>query len=370
MNAAPSSSGETFYARTFALVSLFLLGLLTYRILLPVYAALAWAAFIAFLLHPLHVRLTRLLRGRRNVSAGLLTLLTVLVILGPITGLAATFAVQAEDLLRLAQRFTSEQLGSEQAAKASGLQALLEWLQSRFGITPDQIQKWTTDGARGALGMAATVGGKVFVGALGTALGFTISMFTVFFLVRDGADMINTARGLIPMPRADKRNLFEHLSAVVNAVIYGTGVTALVQGALLGIGFAIIGLPAPVVVGVLGAVLALLPVVGTPVLWGPAALILILQDRWGAAIFLLVWGLAVSTIDNILRPVLVSGRGARIGTLTVFIGIIGGASAFGAVGLFLGPVVLSMVMALVRFALERRQPQAGRSAAATDHDAD
>ena len=352
MNAAPSSSGETFYARTFALVSLFLLGLLTYRILLPVYAALAWAAFIAFLLHPLHVRLTRLLRGRRNVSAGLLTLLTVLVILGPITGLAATFAVQAEDLLRLAQRFTSEQLGSEQAAKASGLQALLEWLQSRFGITPDQIQKWTTDGA------------------LGTALRFTISMFTVFVLVRDGADMINTARGLIPMPRADKRNLFEHLSAVVNAVIYGTGVTALVQGALLGIGFAIIGLPAPVVVGVLGAVLALLPVVGTPVLWGPAALILILQDRWGAAIFLLVWGLAVSTIDNILRPVLVSGRGARIGTLTVFIGIIGGASAFGAVGLFLGPVVLSMVMALVRFALERRQPQAGRSAAATDHDAD
>src|SRR5690606_39562109 len=112
MNAAPSSSGETFYARTFALVSLFLLGLLTYRILLPVYAALAWAAFIAFLLHPLHVRLTRLLRGRRNVSAGLLTLLTVLVLLGPITCLAATFAGQAAGLLRLEQRCNSVPLGT------------------------------------------------------------------------------------------------------------------------------------------------------------------------------------------------------------------------------------------------------------------
>lgn len=363
MNAA-LPPGEVFYARTFALVTLFVLGLLSYRILLPVSAALAWAAFIAFLLHPLHVRLTRLLRGRRNLSAGLLTLLAILIVLGPITGLAAAFVVQAEDALQLAQRFAAEQMGAKgAAATGSGwLESLLARLQHSLGVAPAQVEEWVTDGARSSLRVLAAMGGKIFVGALGTALSFTISMFVVFFLVRDGAEMLKIVRGLIPMARPDKRHLFDHLSSVVHAVIYGTGLTALIQGAMLGVGFAVLGLPAPVVVGVLGALLALLPLVGTPVIWVPAVIVLALQGRWVAALILLVWGLVVSTVDNVLRPVLVSGRGARIGTLTVFIGVIGGVSAFGAVGLFLGPVVLSMVMALARFTLDLRQPHSVRSA--------
>lgn len=361
MNAVPPSS-EAFYARSFALLTLFVLGVLTYQILVPVYSALAWAAFIAFLLHPLHQRLSRLLRGRNNLSAGLLTLFAILILLGPITGLAAAFVVQAEDALRMAQRFVGEQMGGTGAAASSGwLESLLNNLQRRLGISPAQVEEWATDGARSTLRLLASMGGKIFVGALGTALSFTISMFTVFFLVRDGASMLKTVRGLIPMPRSDKRHLFDHLSSVVQAVIYGTGLTALIQGAMLGVGFAVLGLPAPVVVGVLGAVLALLPLVGTPLIWVPAVIALALQGRWITAIILLVWGLVVSTIDNILRPLLVSGQGARIGTLTVFIGVIGGVSAFGAVGLFLGPVVLSLVMALARFTLELRQPQRGRT---------
>lgn len=362
--------GEVFYARTFALITLFVLGLLSYRILVPVYAALAWAAFIAFLLHPLHIRLTRLLRGRKNLSAGLLTLFAILVILGPITGLAAAFAVQAEDVLKMAQRFASGQMSPDSAAAASSgwLESLLTRLQHSLGIAPTQVKEWATDGARTSLRLIAAMGGKIFVGALGTALSFTISMFIVFFLVRDGAQMLKVVRGLIPMARPDKRHLFDHLSSVVHAVIYGTGLTALIQGAMLGVGFAVLGLPAPVVVGVLGALLALLPLVGTPVIWVPAVIALALQGRWIAAFILLAWGLVVSTVDNVVRPILVAGRGAQIGTLTVFIGVIGGVSAFGAVGLFLGPVVLSMVMALARFTLELRQPQAIRTAPAARSD--
>jgi predicted PurR-regulated permease PerM len=352
-----AAPGEVFYARTFALISLFILGWLSYRILIPMYAALAWAAFIAFLLHPLQIRLTRLMRGHTNISAGLLTLFAVLIILGPLTGLTAAFVGQAEEVLKLAQRLASDQAGAQSsvAAGSSWLDSVLASVQRNIGISPAQVREWATEGARNTLGTLAAMSGKIFVGALGTALGFTISIFVVFFLLRDGARMVDTVRDLIPMQHNDKDRLFDHLNAVIHAVIYGTVLTAIIQGALLGIAFATLGLPAPVVVGVVGALLALLPVVGTPLIWVPAVIALAVQGRWVAAIILLAWGLFIVTIDNFLRPVLVSGR-APIGTLTVFIGVIGGASAFGTIGLFLGPVVLSMVMALARFTLEMRQP--------------
>lgn len=350
----PAAPGEVFYARTFALLSLLILGWMSYLILVPIYAALAWAAFIAFLLHPLQTRLSKLLRGHKNITASILTLFAVLIILGPLTGLTAAFVGQAEEMLKAAQQLASDESGA-QASRSGWLKSMLLSIQLKIGISPTQIQEWASEGARNALREMASMGGKVFVGALGTVFGFTISMFVVFFLLRDGEKMVDTVRDLIPMQRAAKDRLLDHLSSVMYAVIYGTVLTAIIQGALLGIAFATLSLPAPAVIGVVGAILALLPIVGTPVIWIPAVLVLASQDRWVAATILLVWGLFIISIDNVLRPILVSGR-APIGTLTVFVGVIGGATAFGTIGLFLGPVVLSMVMALVRFTLEVRQP--------------
>jgi predicted PurR-regulated permease PerM len=137
-------------------------------------------------------------------------------------------------------------------------------------------------------------------------------------------------------------------------MVYGTGVTALDQGALVAAAFAVVGLPSPVVFGVLAALAALVPLAGTPVVWVPAVIVLAAQDRWGAALFMALWGGFVITIDNFLRPWLVSGR-AQVGALTVFIGVLGGVAAFGPIGVFLGPLVLALVIALVRFTLEMRE---------------
>jgi predicted PurR-regulated permease PerM len=137
-------------------------------------------------------------------------------------------------------------------------------------------------------------------------------------------------------------------------MVYGTGLTALIQGILVGIAFFILGLASPVVFGVIAALASLLPVGGTALVWVPAVIVLGAQGRWGAMIFLFIWGvLLVSLVDNVVRPMLVSGR-AAVGTLTVFIGVLGGIAAFGAIGLFLGPVVL----ALIRFMLEMRRAEA------------
>jgi predicted PurR-regulated permease PerM len=161
-------------------------------------------------------------------------------------------------------------------------------------------------------------------------------------------------RALVPVDEEEKSRLFGHLASVTRALVYGTGVTALVQGALVAIGFAAVGLPSPVVFGVIAALAALVPLAGTPLVWVPAVIVLAVQGRWGAALFMGLWGGFVVTIDNFLRPWLVSGR-AQVDALTVFIGVLGGVSAFGPIGVLLGPLVLALAIALVRFTLETRQ---------------
>ena len=130
------------------------------------------------------------------------------------------------------------------------------------------------------------------------------------------------------------------------------------QGVLLGLGFAIARLPSPLVFGVLGALFALVPVVGTAILWIPATLWLLAEGHPGYAVFMVAWcTVAVGTVDNILRPILISGR-VEVPTLAVFIGVMGGLSAFGFIGLFVGPIVLGLLVALFRFTTEDLAPAA------------
>jgi predicted PurR-regulated permease PerM len=345
---------RTFYARTFALVALLLVGYLLYLILAPFSRPIAWALFIAFLLYPLQRRLTRRLGGRASLAAALLTVFIFLLIIGPLAALGAAFAKEVTDLARLAQAYVAEHKPTQLAdfADAPWIGPSLAWIQERTGVSLEQLQAWAVEGAQTVLKEAGGLGRAAFVGALGTVIGFALTMFIVFFAIRDGRGWMETARDLVPASPEDRARLFGHLAAVLRAMVYGTGVTALVQGVLVAIGFAIVGLPSPVVFGVLAMVAALVPLVGTPAVWVPAALVLAAQGRWGAALFMALWGGFVVTIDNFLRPWLVSGR-ADVGTLTVFIGVLGGVSAFGPVGVFLGPLVLALCIALVRFAQEK-----------------
>jgi predicted PurR-regulated permease PerM len=161
-------------------------------------------------------------------------------------------------------------------------------------------------------------------------------------------------KNLIPMTKARKQELFDYLGAVTRAVVFGTLLTALLQGTLVAIGFAIVDLPSPVVFGVIAAIVALLPIGGTSLVWVPATIVLAVQGRYGAALFMLLWGaLLVGLIDNFLKPLLISGR-AEVPTLAAFLGVLGGLAAFGPIGMFLGPVILALAIALVRWAEENR----------------
>jgi len=350
------SSGEEFYARVFALLTLLVLGTLIYKIFLPFFGSILWAAFIAFLLIPLHRRLLVRLRNRPKLSASILTLATLVLLIGPLTALSATFIAQTDELVKFIQQLISNNSHSLADLTSKPLVGrVLQLLQKYGNISPAEVQGWLVEGSRAGLQFFAAMSGKVFMGALGTVMGFTLTMFLLFFFICDGEQMLATFRSLIPLSHDRKEKLFNHIGAVTRAVVMGTCLTALIQGAMVGIAFLIVGLPSPVVFGALAALLALLPIGGTAFVWGPAAAVLFFQGHWVAGIFMLAWGVVlVGTIDNLLRPLLVSGR-APVATLTVFIGVLGGVAAFGTIGLFLGPVVLALVIALLQFLVEARK---------------
>jgi len=344
-------TSATFYARTFAIGATLALGYALWRIFSPFLSAITWAGFLALLLYPANAWLRPRIIGKRAGAAALITFLTPIVILAPVTLLAITFVSQARALITLlhdaAMRYQISSLDDLRQFPAAA--RFFEWLQTNFGVTVSEMQGWMVEHAQDLLQRLAGFGGQVFLGALGTFIGFLLMLFVLFFFLRDGDRIVKRIRALVPFPAERKEELVEHLVAVMRAVVFGIGVTALVQGIMVGIGFAVTGLPSPVVFGALAALCAMLPVGGTTLVWVPGVLWLGLgAHRWGWAIALLAWGLILSTLDNVLRPFLISGR-AEVSTLAVFLGVVGGLAAFGPIGLILGPVLLSLVIALLRF---------------------
>jgi predicted PurR-regulated permease PerM len=347
---------SNFYPRVFALIVAAVLGYALILIFAPFIRPIAWAAFLAFLLYPVNLRLRRRFPGR-GVAAGVLSLLAPIVILLPLSALSIAFVAQISVLIQKMQKSAAglDIKSLSDLQQFPWIARINAWLESHTGISAEQIQSWLVSGTREVLKDAASIGGGFFLGALGSLLGFAIMLFLLFFFLRDGDALLLRLRRLIPLDDVRKERLFSQLSGVTRAIVIGTSVTAILQGMLVGIGFTICSLASPVVFGVLAALFAMLPVGGTALVWGPAAIWLFVDGRWGFGIFMLAWGFLLSGLDNVLRPLLISGR-ARISALAVFIGVLGGIPAFGPIGIIAGPVVLSLALALIEF-IEETRPQ-------------
>jgi predicted PurR-regulated permease PerM len=349
---------ERFYPRVFGLVVAGLLAAALYSILKPFIGPILWALLLAFLLDPVNARLRRRLGARRRagLSAFLMTVLVTLAIILPASLTALAFAGQAADLIQrlssVAQRYRIAR--PSDVVRLPVVDRLVHWLAERTPITVDQVQDWIVNGLRTALEFALSNSKSVFLGALGAVIGLMLMLFVLYFFFRDGKEMISRGMALVPLDEPRKRRLQSHIAEVTRAVFYGNVMTAAVQGALIGIAFWISPLPSPVVFGVLGAVFSLIPAVGTGIVMVPAVIALAVSGQWGWTIFMVVWAVGVVGLsDNFVRPLFISGR-AQISTLPVFIGAIGGVAAFGPIGLFLGPIVIALVLAFVRFAEEAR----------------
>jgi predicted PurR-regulated permease PerM len=334
------------------LVLLAVFGVVLYALVRPFFASLVWALLLAFLLSPVNLALRRKFRGRRGWAAASVTLVVLFGLAIPTAFLAAKFVAQAVGLV---QQVTH--------AYANGARPDVPLLGKLAGIIE---RYWPGQAARAYDYLASRVSGLLsgaVNGLLGLAAGIingvtglALTLLILFFLLRDGDGWGKRLLSFVPLPEQERERLIEQTAAVTRATVLGSLLTALVQGVLVGIGFAIVGLPTPVVFGVVAGFLSLLPVVGTGFVWIPGAVVLAAQGRWGAGIFLALWGLLlVGLVDNLLRPWFVSGK-SEVPTIAVLLGVLGGLSAFGFVGTFLGPVIFSVALALIKLA-----PHAGAS---------
>jgi predicted PurR-regulated permease PerM len=351
-----TGEADRFYPRVFAVVAAALLAAALFLIVRPFLEAILWSVLLAFLLFPAQRALGLLLGGRFALTAVILTLVTTVVLVAPLPLLALAFASQAKELFTRAQKLLA---GSAVSGPGSVLDIpivsrAVQWAEAAAPVSAEQLHAWLVSGAQSLLQTLVALSGSFVVGALNALVGLGVTLFLLFFFLRDGDAMVATAVGLIPMSPERRAHLVVHVAAVTRAVVFGSLLTALVQGVLVGIGFALVGLSTPVVFGALAAVAALIPLIGTALVWAPAAAVLFLQGRWVAGLFLVAWSVAiVSTADNVVRPLFISGR-AQISTLPVFLGLMGGISAFGPIGLVVGPVVVALTLALLRFAEESR----------------
>jgi predicted PurR-regulated permease PerM len=343
---------SSFYRRTFLIATLAILAYLLFETLRPLAGPLGWAGVLAFLLTPLHERLTRALKGRASLSAGIFTVLTPFCVIAPLGAVGAVFAQQVSatiDWLRGRTLLTYPAL-LDSAQQLPVIGGGVRWLRENAAVSAQQVQEWATNGAQTLLKSAASMGGALALGAAASLVGFFMMLFLLFFFLRDGRRIFEQLTRFIPVEPARRAKLLSYLADVTLAVVFGSVGTALIQGILAGVGFAFVGLPSPVVFAVLATIAAFLPA-GSAIVLIPAVLYLLLVGRWGAAIFLAVWSAAVGLIDNFLRPFLTSQR-AEVSTLAVFVGAIGGVSAFGVLGLVIGPVLLGFTAALLVFAEE------------------
>lgn len=338
-----------FYRRLFAIAAAATLGYLLIAVLAPLRDALGWAMVLAFMLHPLHKRLAGRLKSRRALSAGILTAATPILVLGPLALLAVVFIEQAVGLLRYlrAHPFIGFPALIGRLTRYPVVGTVVDWVSRYLPTHALDVHAWVTQASTALLRSAAAAGGNVAFSLFGTVVSFFMMLFLLFFFLRDGDRFVAQLVALVPLPPERRDPLLKYLGDVTRAVVYGSTITAIIQGLLVAAGFALAGLPSPLVFGVLATIAALLPA-GALVVLVPAVLYLLIQAQWGMAIFLALWGAGIALVENVVRPLLTAHR-ANVSTLAVFVGAIGGVSAFGVLGLVLGPVLLSFVVAIVRF---------------------
>jgi predicted PurR-regulated permease PerM len=192
-----------------------------------------------------------------------------------------------------------------------------------------------------------TTAGSIVKGSVVQMVGLLLTFYLLFFFLRDRGAALESLRSLSPLSEAEMDRLFGRVGDTIHATVYGTLAVSAVQGLLGGLMFWWLGLPAPLLWGVVMALLAAVPVLGAFVVWIPAALFLAMEGSWGKALILTVWGAAVvGTIDNLLRPVLV-GKRLKLHTILAFISVVGGLMLFGPAGLILGPVALTVTTELL-----------------------
>lgn len=305
----------------------------------PFLGAITWALALAILFAPVHARIEATI-GHPSLAA-----LASVIILSVVVIVPAAFVVE-----RLVSEAGAGAVAIQARIAAGELQRLLDaypriaplgaWINSQFDL-PSMAATLAT--------WLSNIGATFLRGSVLQVVEVMLTFYLLFYFLRDRQAAKAMLLRWLPLTSPEAEQLFRRVFDTVHATVYGTLAVAAVQGILGGLMFWALGLPTPLLWGVVMALLSVVPVLGSFVVWVPAALLLALDGSWARAIILALWGgVVVGGIDNLLRPMFVGNR-LRLHTIPAFISMIGGLVLFGAPGFILGPLTVTVTVLLVEF---------------------
>ena len=329
-----------------------LIGYLLYLIMKPFFVPIFWGAVFAVLFYPHYKRLLKYFK-RPSVAAFVACSCVALFLIAPLTGMGAAITVEVLDLYNWAEMYLKE---SAQSA----------W--DPFSILPlsvrQLISRYADLSAVDLRSLSVSVvkeAGNYFAKGVGIAvksfaeffLTLALSFLTMFFLFRDGEKVLSILKKSLPVPEEEIEKVLARNRLVISATFTGGVLVGAVQGIVGAIGFWAVGLGSPVLWGFMMFMFSFLPTVGTALIWGPGVIYLLIAGYYVKAIVLLIWGVfIIGLADNILRPVIVSGRTSQH-PLLLFFCILGAVNVFGLIGIIAGPIILSAAQCVFEIYMER-----------------
>ena len=341
-----SNRGTFVFLAAFTAVAVYFCYLLAAPFLKPI----AFSFILAIVSSPIQSRMRRWIHNR-NVAALLSTTVVILCI-----SLAAVFLGRAiiSGLGDIYQSLVNPNDGKEKLGIyiVQLVERAVGWVNQYFPFSVPDLRGAISNQAERLISSLLAMSAGVLGSFTSLLVNAAISFFILFFFLRDGRSMLRRTAFVVPLRPGQLTRLYTCVKDTLNAILYGTLAVAIIQGALTAIAFSFLGISSPVLWGVVTSLCALLPVIGTAFVFLPAMGMLVFNGHWIKGLILLIWAIAVvHPVDNVLRPYLIGGR-TKLSTLYLFFALLGGLKAFGSLGLFIGPLILALTVALFRIVRE------------------
>jgi predicted PurR-regulated permease PerM len=320
-----------------------LLFYLFYKILNPFIITIAWAMVLSITFYPLYSLFLKYIK--RSWAASLLTLLAILIIIfGPFSYIVRSLAGEITGVYSSIEEKGIETITNIQSHPR--LQEITQKLASYEMLKGFNLQESIVNSLKAIGEYVVKHISDVFTNAFVLVLNFIIMCLTIYYFLKDGETLTEYLKRLLPFSEEQKHKLVKRVKETVIAAVYGQIAVGIAQGTLGGAAFWILGLPSPVFWGTVMAIVSFVPLFGTLLVWGPAAVILILSGSLGKGIGLLIFGaLIISSIDSVLKPLIIGGK-AKLHTLLVFFSVLGGIQFLGFLGFILGPLIAALCLSL------------------------
>ncbi len=341
--------------KTISLAIILVLFYLFYQVLSPFLLTIAWSMVLSITFYPFYRLMMKILK--RPWASSLVTLIVILIIiLGPFSFIVGSLVTDITDIYRAIEDKGFETIGKIQShPRLAGIYKSISELEmfKDFNLQQSAVNTLKSIGKTIAEHMSGIAKNAVVL-----IINFIIMCITTFYFLKDGNVLAIYIKKLLPFSESQKDRLEERVKEMVIAAIYGGLAVGVVQGTLGGVAFLTFGLPSPVFWGTAMAIFSLVPLFGCFTIWGTAGIMLLLAGSIGKGIGLLLYGmLIISSVDNIIKPIVIGGR-TKLHTLLVFFSVLGGMKFFGFLGFILGPLITALCLSLLEiYTFEDEDPE-------------